>query len=147
MGKQNERLYKLDENGIQWFFYKDRRTKYIVRAVTASKEDIKKLLKISDTLDIEYLKKGVTGIDRENNQDKDMWIIEDSNGDPISAADVFYRPKGRVDIAYYFKNPVFRKLYEKEVKRTLYDLGKEELKSSIYSIVNPNNVKAIYTLE
>ena len=38
--------YKLDENGIQWFFYKDRRTKYIVRAVTASKEDIKKLLKI-----------------------------------------------------------------------------------------------------
>ena len=40
-----------------------------------------------------------------------MWIIEDSNGDPISAADVFYRPKGRVDIAYYFKNPVFRKLY------------------------------------
>ena len=45
MSKQNERLYKLDENGTQWFFYKNRRTKYIVRAATASKEDIKNLKK------------------------------------------------------------------------------------------------------
>ena len=52
-----ERVYRIDENGTEFFYYHDPRTNYTVRAVTDDKHDIERSTKISDELDVEYLKK------------------------------------------------------------------------------------------
>ncbi len=139
-----ERIYRLDENGTEWLWYQDPKTKYIIRSATINEEDIQKLLRVSDQLDVEFFKKSVLQIDRGDNQQRDMWIIENNQGDPVCAADVFYLSKGDIEVTYYFKNPVFKKLYEKEVKRTLYNLGENEFRTSIYSRISINAIKPIY---
>ena len=94
-----ERVYRIDENGTEFFYYHDPRTNYTVRAVTDDKHDIESLLRISDELDVEYLKKGVNLIDRSDNQEQDMWIIEDSHGNSVCAGVVFYLKYGNVVVA------------------------------------------------
>lgn len=139
-----ERVYRIDENETEFFYYHDPRTNYTVRAATEDEHDIESLLRISDELDVEYLKKGVNLIDRSDNQEQDMWIIEDSHGNSVCAADVFYLKNGNVDVAYYFRNPVFKKLYEKDVKRTLCNLAKNEFRASLYIRIAINAVKPIF---
>ena len=142
-----ERIYRIDDNGTEWFYYCDPRTKYTIRAATDEKSDLDKLCKISEQLDVEYLKKGVKSIDRGDTQEQDMWIIEDSHGNIVCAADVFYLKNSNVEVACYFKNPVFQKLYEKDVKKTLCNLAKNEFKASLYSRVAINLIKPIYVCE
>ena len=141
-----ERVYRLDEDGKEWFYYVDNRTKFTVRAVTTSEEDINELFRISKVLDVEYFKEAVLEIDRDGkaNQTKDIWVVEDENGNPACAVDVCFRKTGEIEVSFSYKNAVFKKLYEKNVRKTLANLGENEFKCSIINRLTLRTQKSIY---
>ena len=137
MGKnQKKRLYTLDENGTQFFWYKDQDTNFIIGAAMPIDKDIRKLRMVANFLREKDLKKLIVDIDRGDNQDHDLWIGESRVGKVIAAIDVSYNSACAIEVSYYFKNDTMQKSYEQMLRRSLYNLGKDEMKSSVYHLTS-----------
>lgn len=120
------RVYRLDEEGREWFYYEDKETHLRLRAVTMEDKDIENVQKIAVKLSKEILKYEVARIDRSatTNCDHDMWLIENRVGKFIATADVYCDSLGILEISYYFKNDTMLKSYETMLKKALNNLGK-----------------------
>lgn len=120
------RVYRLDEEGKEWFYYEDQETNLTLRAITMEDKDIEKVQKIATELSKKVLKEEVSKIDRSKttNCDYDMWIVENRGGKLIGAIDVGCNSVGVLEVSYYFKNDTMHKSYELMLKKALNNLGR-----------------------
>lgn len=120
------RVYRLDEEGKEWFYYEDQETNLTLRAITMEDKDIEKVQKIATELSKKVLKEEVSKIDRSKttNCDYDMWIVENRVGKLIGAIDVYCDGLGILEVSYYFKNDTMLKSYETMLKKALNNLGR-----------------------
>lgn len=120
------RVYRLDEEGKEWFYYEDQETNLTLRAITMEDKDIEKVQKIATELSKKVLKEEVSKIDRSKttNCDYDMWIVENRVGKLIGAIDVYCDGLGILEVSYYFKNDAMLKSYETMLKKALNNLGR-----------------------
>ena len=120
------RVYRLDEEGKEWFYYEDPETNLTLRAITMEDKDIEKVQKIATELSKKVLKEEVSKIDRSKttNCDYDMWIVENRVGKLIGAIDVSCNSVGVLEVSYYFKNDTMLKSYETMLKKALNNLGR-----------------------
>ena len=119
------RVYKTDEEGNEWFFYKDKETNLILRAATETEADLKKILTVASFIEKDSLKREILSINRSpmTNSDHDIWIVENRVGKVIAGADVYYNTLGGMEISYYFKNDTMLISYEQMLKKALKNLG------------------------
>ncbi len=120
------RVYRLDKEGKEWFYYEDQETNLTLRAITMEDKDIEKVQKIATELSKKVLKEEVSKIDRSKttNCDYDMWIVENRVGKLIGAIDVYCDGLGILEVSYYFKNDAMLKSYETMLKKALNNLGR-----------------------
>ena len=119
-------VYRLDEEGKEWFYYEDQETNLTLRAITIEEKDLEKVQQINTELSKEVLKEEVSKIDRSKttNCDYDIWIVENRVGKLIGAIDVYCDGLGILEVSYYFKNDTMLKSYETMLKKALNNLGK-----------------------
>ena len=148
-----ERNFLVDEKGVEWFYYNDPQTKLIVRALTLEKKDVEEFKTLFKESDSTQLKQEILRIDRTADQKKDIWIVEDKNGNPLCAMDVYFF-SDEVIVVYYYTNKVHQNSYEKSVNKVLSNVAKNILRMSMYGtfltdVVNNglNKKKKIYVCE
>lgn len=119
-------VYRLDEEGKEWFYYEDQETNLTLRAITIEEKDLEKVQQINTELSKEVLKEEVSKIDRSKttNCDYDIWIVENRVGKLIGAIDVSCNSVGVLEVSYYFKNDTMLKSYETMLKKALNNLGR-----------------------
>ena len=119
-------VYRLDEEGKEWFYYEDQETNLTLRAITIEEKDLEKVQQINTELSKDVLKEEVSKIDRSKttNCDYDMWIVENRVGKLIGAIDVYCDGLGILEVSYYFKNDTMLKSYETMLKKALNNLGR-----------------------
>lgn len=96
------RVYRLDEEGKEWFYYEDQETNLTLRAITIEEKDLEKVQQINTELSKDVLKEEVSKID----------------------SDVYCDGLGILEVSYYFKNDTMLKSYETMLKKALNNLGR-----------------------